>query len=161
MVEGNVGEEGEGSACREEQVFEDDDADVPDERLCERGGENKWKEVEEVRWEEKDEVGGYDDCEGSACMGLYNECASSQCWTVLLPFNRDDRIEECRADAVENPWKDEEDSPEERKALAEEAGEEERDNERLGITEQSTERPAILSDKNTCLTPDMESNGHK
>lgn len=154
MVEGNVGEERECCACCEDHVFEDNDADVPEESPRERARENKWKEVEEVCWEEEEEIGGDDDCESSECIGLYNERAPLQCWTVLLSLDRDDGIEECCADAVEDPWKDEEDAPEECEALAKKAGEKEGDDE-----------PASLSyfphHEDTCLAPHVESDSHQ
>ena len=157
-----MGEKGEGNPSGEDEVFEDKDEDVPDDGSCERDGENKWEDFEEVCWKEEKELGGNDDTDGSPYMVSYDACAPLEGRAVLLSLDRQHGIEQCRTDAVENSRKNEEDAPEECKALAENAREEEWNDKRSGIAEQCTERSAALSDeKDTCLAPDMESNSHK
>lgn len=154
-----MGEEGEGNPSGEDHVFEDKDADVPEDDFCERARENKWEEIEEVCWKEE-EVCGNDDTEGSPHIVSYDEGAPLKGGAVLLPLDRQYSIKQRCADAVEEAWKDQEDSPEERKALAENACEEQRKDERPGIQKQGTEGSAALSKtKDACLAPNMKANG--
>ena len=113
-----MGEEGEGDTSGQEKVFCDQDAKFPQKNSWEKGWENVLEDVKEICGEKEEEIDSKDDGEDSAQVGSNNEPTSSQCWTILLTLDRDHDIEQCCTDAVENAGKNEEDAPEEDKALA-------------------------------------------
>lgn len=76
VIEGNVREEGEGRSCCEDQVFDDKDADAPDEGFRERTGEKKGEEIWEVGWEEEEEIRRKNNAEGFPHVVSYNECTA-------------------------------------------------------------------------------------